>query len=209
MDNLFNPDAFLWRWCSRILDIMVLSVFWFLCSLPVVTIGAASAALYDAAVHGIRRNETGTYGRFFRTFRRELKTAVPAAVLWGAFIAALLWAGQFVGTAEQALWIMLAAAAAVTLLLFFALGVLVWMFPMLSRFDFSFGGLNRTAGQFVFAHLPSTFLLVMLLGLSAWACVKFLFPFFFVPCTEALLASFLIERAFLKHAPEQEEQPEE
>ena len=64
MDNLFRPDAFLWRWCSRILDIMVLSILWFFCSLPAVTTGAASAALYDAAVHGIRRDEPGAYARF-------------------------------------------------------------------------------------------------------------------------------------------------
>jgi len=199
MNNLFNPDAFLWRWCSRILDIMVLSIFWFFCSLPVVTIGAASTALYDAAVHGIRRDETGTYSRFFRTFRRELKTTIPATILWGAAIAVLVWAGQYVGTAEQDPWFILAAAAVIVLLLFFALGTAAWMFPLLSRFAFTFRGLNRTACQFAFAHLPSTFLLVVLLAVSVWACVRFLFPVFFIPCTEALLASFLIERAFRKH----------
>ncbi|MBD5150928.1 MAG: YesL family protein [Oscillibacter sp.] len=208
MGNLFNPDAFLWRWCSRILDIMVLSVCWFFCSIPVVTVGAASTALYDAAVHGIRREEAGAYARFFRTFRRELKITIPATLLWGAVIAALAWVGQFVGTAEQEPWFVLAAAAVVVLLLFFALGILAWMFPLLSRFNFSFGGLNRTAWQFTLVHLPSSFLLVVLLGVSAWACRRFLFPVFFVPCTEALLASFLIERAFEKHAPQkkQEEQ---
>ena len=91
MGSLFNPDAFLWRWCSRILDIMILSLFWLVCSLPVVTAGAASAALYDAAVHGIRRDEAGAYVRFFRTFRRELKTAVLAVLPWEAAAALVLW----------------------------------------------------------------------------------------------------------------------
>ena len=90
MGNLFNPDALLWRWCSRILDVMVLSILWFFCSLPAVTAGAASAALYDAAVHGIRRDEPGAYARFLRTFRRELKTGCLASLLWGAVIAAPL-----------------------------------------------------------------------------------------------------------------------
>lgn len=134
MGKLFHPDAFLWRWCSRILDIMVLSLFWLVCSLPLVTAGAASAALYDAAVHGIRREEAGTYARFFRTFRRELKTAVPAALVWGAALAALLWSGQLVGTAIQEPGPVLAAAAVVVLLLFLVLGTMAWMFPLLSRF---------------------------------------------------------------------------
>ena len=201
MKGLFNPDALLWRWCSRILDIMVLSVCWFFCSIPLVTAGAASAALYDAAVHGIRRDEPGAYVRFFRTFRRELKTAVPAALLWGAALAVLLWAGQQIGVAIQDPGPVLAATAVLAALLLFVLGTVSWLFPLLSRFTFSFGALNRTAGQFFMAHLPSSVLLALLLSVSAWVCFRFLFPVFFMPCVEALLASFLVERAFQKHMP--------
>ena len=204
MGNLFNPDAFLWRWCSRILDIMVLSVFWFFCSIPVVTVGAASAALYDAAVHGIRRDEAGCYARFFRTFRRELKTAVPATLLWGAVLMIPLWCGQYVGVVIQEPVPVLAASAVLVLLLFLVLGTVSWMFPLLSRFTFSFQTLNRTAQQFFIVHLPTSILLVLLLCVSMWAVLRFLFPIFFVPCTEALLASLLIERAFQKHSPQQE-----
>lgn len=201
MSNLFNPDAFLWRWCSRILDMMVLSILWFFCSIPVVTIGAASTALYDAAVHGIRRDEPGAYVRFFRTFRRELKTAVPAALLWGAALAAVLWGGHLVGTVIQEPVPVLAATAVIALLLFFVLGTISWLFPLLSRFEFSFGALNRTAAQFFIVHLPSSILLAVLLAASAWACWRFFFPVCFLPCVEALLASFLVERAFRKHMP--------
>ena len=204
MGNLFNPDAFLWRWCSRILDMMVLSIFWFFCSIPVVTVGAASTALYDAAVHGIRREEPGAYARFFRTFRRELKTAVPATLLWGAALAVLLWAGQQIGVVIQSPGPVLAATAVLAALLLFVLGTVSWLFPLLARFTFSFGALNRTAGQFFMAHLPSSFLLAVLLAASAWACFRFLFPMCFLPCIEALLASFLVERAFRKHMPPEE-----
>lgn len=204
MGNLFNPDTLLWRWCSRILDIMVLSLFWLLCSLPVVTVGAASTALYDAAVHGVRREEARAYARFFRTFRREMKTAVPAALLWGAALAVLLWCGQQIGVVIQDPGPVLAATAVLAALLLFVLGTVSWLFPLLSRFTFSFGALNRTAGQFFIAHLPSSVLLALLLMVSTWTCVRFWFPVFFVPCTEALLASFLVERAFRKHMPPEE-----
>lgn len=201
MGNLFNPDAFLWRWCARILDIMILSTFWFFCSIPVVTAGAASTALYDAAVHGIRRDEPGIYVRFFRTFRRELKTALPATLLWGGALAALVWCGQYIGVVIQAPIPVLAASAVLVLLLLFVLGTVSWLFPLLSRFTFSFRALNRTARQFFIVHLPSSVALVLLLCVSAWTIRRFLFPVFFVPCTEALLASLLIERAFQKHSP--------
>lgn len=183
---------------------MVLSVFWFFCSIPVVTIGAASTALYDAAVHGIRRDEAGAYVRFFRTFRRELKTAVPAAIVWGVPLAALVWGGQYIGTAVQDPAPVLAATAVFVLLLVFILGTVSWLFPLLSRFEFSFRDLNRTARQFFIVHLPSSVLLAVLLAVSAWACFRFMFPVCFLPCVEALLASLLVERAFEKHMPDSE-----
>lgn len=180
---------------------MVLSILWLFCSLPAVTVGPASAALYDAAVHGIRRDEPGAYARFFRTFRRELKTGCLASLLWGAVLAALLWGGSLIGRTIQDPGPVLAATAAFAALLFFALGVIAWMFPLLSRFEFSFKGLNRTARQFFIVHLPSSLLLVALLAGCAWACCKFLFPIFFLPCAEALAASLPIEQAFRKHMP--------
>lgn len=201
MGNLFRPEALLWRWCSRILDMMVLSVCWVLCSVPVVTMGAASTALYDAAVHGIRRDEPGAYTRFFRTFRRELKPATLATVLWGAPLAVVLWSGQYIGTRIQAPAPALAAAAVFVLLLVFLLGTVSWLFPLLSRFTFSFRDLNRTAGQFFIVHMPVSVLLAALLAVSAWVCLRFLFPLCFLPCAEALLASFPVERAFRKHMP--------
>lgn len=180
---------------------MVLSICWLVCCLPVVTIGTASTALYDAAVHGIRRDEPGAYARFFRTFWRELKISVPAWILWGAVLAAVLLMGRQIGVTVQDPAPVLAMTAGFALLMFSALGVVCWMFPLLSRFTFSFGGLNRTAGQFAAAHLPSTVLMVLVLCAGIWACWRFLFPVFFVPCTVALLHSFLVEKAFGKHLP--------
>ena len=46
--NLFSPDSQLMITMTRITDFIFLSLFWLLCSFPVVTMGASFAALYDA-----------------------------------------------------------------------------------------------------------------------------------------------------------------
>ena len=46
MRSLFNPESFLWKPFGYIGDLVVLSLLW-VCSIPVVTLGASSAALYD------------------------------------------------------------------------------------------------------------------------------------------------------------------
>lgn len=42
---MFNPENRFWRWVDRIADVLILSLLWTVCSVPVVTVGAASTAL--------------------------------------------------------------------------------------------------------------------------------------------------------------------
>ena len=48
--NLFNPESGLMITMSWVTDCIFLSLFWIVTSFPLVTIGASSAALYDAFV---------------------------------------------------------------------------------------------------------------------------------------------------------------
>ena len=71
MNQIFNPENFFWKCFDKMADVVGLSLLWFMCSLPVVTIGPACAALYDASARCVRGGEGSPYGRFLRTFRRE------------------------------------------------------------------------------------------------------------------------------------------
>ena len=66
-------------------DILILSVLWTLCSILVVTAGAASTAAYDCAAHCMIGGEGELIRRFFRTFKRELKQSCLSVVLWTFF----------------------------------------------------------------------------------------------------------------------------
>lgn len=68
-----------------------LSVLWLLCSIPVLTLGAATTALYDSVVRCIRYKQSGPYERFFRTFKNELVPGLLLTLLWGAIAALGLW----------------------------------------------------------------------------------------------------------------------
>ena len=45
MNQIFNPENFFWKCFDKMADVVGLSLLWFMCSLPVVTIGPACAAL--------------------------------------------------------------------------------------------------------------------------------------------------------------------
>ena len=45
MERFFNIDNPVWRFIGNIADMFLLSLFWYLCCLPVLTIGAGSTAM--------------------------------------------------------------------------------------------------------------------------------------------------------------------
>ena len=50
LEAIFNPENAVFRMINKLLDLMVLSLVWVVCCIPVVTAGAASSALYYAVV---------------------------------------------------------------------------------------------------------------------------------------------------------------
>jgi len=201
MNQIFNPENFFWKCFDKMADVLGLSLLWLLCSLPVITAGPACAALYDAAARCVRGGEPGPYRRFFRTFRAEFKTATLSWLAWGGGMTALLASHILLLRSAQGSPAPMALSMACLVLAIAAAGVLCWLFPLLSRFEYTFGGLNRTAVQFLFAHLPSTAAMAALLALAADITLQLVFPLCCLPCLLALAHSFFVERAFRKHLP--------
>lgn len=194
--KLFNPDHPLMITLSQIGDCVFLSMFWLLGSIPLVTVGAASAALYDAGFRAFRQGEKQSWQRFFQVYRRELKGGIlPSLVFWAVLYLAgrgliALWNGAVGGTAP---WMAFSAGALAAVLV---LGILSVLFPMLSRFENSFPDLLKNTMLLSLAKLPRTLALGMLNAGCGYVCIRFVFPLFFVPALSALIGSFLIEPMF-------------
>ena len=78
MRRFFDFGNPIMRNLVRIFDCMCLSVFWMLFSLPVVTMGASSAAMYTAVVKYIRRDEGYLWRTFWGAFKENLKRSTLA-----------------------------------------------------------------------------------------------------------------------------------
>ena len=199
MNQIFNPDNFFWKCFDKMADVLGLSLLWFVCSLPLVTVGAASTALYDAAVHCVRGGERTPYSRFLRTFKAEFKPATLCWLVWGGVLLLPFAISNILANNAGDSGTLALLSVVYYVLMVVPGGMLCWLFPLLSRFRYSLGGLNRTAVQFWFAHLPSTVAMAALLGLCVDLCVQLLLPVCCLPCLLALAHSFFVERAFRKH----------
>lgn len=204
MNQIFNPDNFFWRCFGKMADVVGLSLLWFLCSLPVITIPAASTALYDCAARCVRGDELTVYSRFFRTFKREFKLVTPAGLIWGGAVLLLMTGSRILAAASQGSQLLATLAVMYYVLMVIPAGMLCWLFPLASRYQLTFRELNRTAIQLWLAHLPSTAVMAALLALCVDITVQLLLPVCCLPCLLALAHSLFVERAFKKHMPEEE-----
>lgn len=207
---VFDPTNHFWRWFARTMDVFGLSLCWLACSIPLVTIGASTTALYDSIYHGVRRREDGVYVRFFRTFWRELKTgiviSVPAILIWLVYY--LLLGISYItanGGNEAALVLVY-----VYQFLFIVL-LVIWVTAcaMLSRFTFGAVQLISTASKLVFANLLRMILVGAVLALAIAAAFWMPLLLMLLPGLAAWLISFPMEKAFAPFLPKEDEPDEE
>ena len=133
MKNLFNIDNPVWVFMGKLVDILILSSLWLLCSLPVVTIGPSTAALYYVTLKLANNEEGYTVRSFFRAFQDNLMPGIPlgiGAVLVGVFLGCDLYLySQIDGKVGIVLlW-------GTLILTSVYLMTLVYLFPLVARCD--------------------------------------------------------------------------
>lgn len=133
MPNFFNIDNPIWKFIGNLWDFFVLSVLWLVCSIPIVTIGASTTALYYVTLKMASDQEGKLWQQFFHSFRQNWK---EATVIWlgllavGIVLGIDLFYGLTGGTnLASAVLVFAVVAGALYLCL------LSFVFPLLARVD--------------------------------------------------------------------------
>ena len=200
--NILSPDNPVMITMNQITDCIFLSLFFLLCSLPVFTIGASCAALYDAVYRCFRCHEPKCWRRFFTTFLRDLKMSlIPnvifvAVLFFGSKGLIALWNNAVYGNIS---WAIFSGGAFVGLL---TVGILSVLFPLLSRFDNPLPRLLANTLALAMANLPRTLLLGLLNTITALLSIRWVYPLFFLPAVSTLIATLLLEPMFKPYMTE-------
>ncbi len=194
--NLLKPDSPLMITMTQITDCIFLSLFWLLGCIPVVTVGASFAALYDSVYKSFRKGDRHPWQRFLQTYRTNWKAGIlPTAAVLSVFAVVLTGMILFwnAAVAQQISFAVFAGCAFLAVLI---LGILSLVFPILSRFENGFLGILKNSFLLGLVNLPRTLLLGVLNALTLFFCARYVFPLFFLPALSALLGSVLIEHMF-------------
>jgi len=205
MAKFFSSENWVWKPFDLVADVFLLSCLWFVCSVPIVTMGAATTALYDCVVRCVRGKDERMFARFFRTLKNELIPSALCMALWACIIGGLYSLVKGYGNSVAVTDTTTVITVALLLGVVVAVGVFCWVLPLQSRFTMGFGALNATAVKLALANIPRTMVLGIVTVVAGVICIQLWIPFFFVPAILALIWSWLLEPVFRKFMEETEE----
>lgn len=164
---LFDADSPLIRGLSRIFDCLLLAVLTIICSLPVITIGAAMSALYDIMIKMILDMDQGIFKAYFVSFKENFK---KGTLIWLACLVGIVFVGanyyllnlEIAGIEQWMRTVILVLVFVVTLLMSF---VLIYVFPLQARYDNPVGTTLKNALFVSIVQFPRSIGLFLLNGL--------------------------------------------
>lgn len=204
MHGLFNYDGFIVQLCNKIVDCICLSFLWLVTSLPIVTLGASTTALYYAINVGIRYDKGGIWQAYWRSFRSNFK---QATVLWALlFLIYGLLCGSCYSAYKLCINGLLFKEMFYFLLIVLAL-VMAWgnmLFPYLAKFQNSTKMILKNCFGIGLLNLPiallqPVFFVLVIIGIS-------LFPpaILCAPGVYMVLSCYTLEPVFRKYMSEED-----
>lgn len=196
---LFDVEGPVISFLTKAGELLLLSVFFLITCIPVVTVGPAICALYTAVVKNIRHSRGYPFKEYINAFRRRFRAAFPAGVIVVAACIGLVYlymytAGSPWGSFSGKLYIVVVTVV---------LSVFFYLFPVLSRFKLNL----KNAFMLSFIMCGRHFLTTLVFIVSS-AVLVYLFIFIlpiimilFVPGIWMYLMSFLIEKVLRNYMP--------
>lgn len=205
MEDRTGRGSNLYFHLTKLSECIVLSLLWLLTSAPVITMGAASAALYYTS-NKVIKNGIGHVSReYWKAFKSVFR---QATLTWLAAIALLvllcfeMWfINAMLASGGGEIWIYVGLAIILAIVL-----ILLWLqyvFPYMARFQDSFGRTLKNTAILCIAHFFTSLLLLLILVLMLVIPMIFtiLIPVALAlfPSLYALISNVFLEKVFSRY----------
>ena len=215
MDRIFNMDNKFFVFMGRVADLMILNILCIICCIPIVTIGASVTAMYYVTLKMARNEESYIARSFFKSFKENFK---QATVIWlVALVAGLLLGFDFYIMGQMSTTFAKVVRYGLAIIALVYAMVMLYVFPVLSKFYNTIRATVRNALLMSIRHLPQTIAMlaitiipviltltiaeVMVYGSLVWILVGF--------ALIAFINSQFLVRIFDRYIPEEGAEGEE
>lgn len=80
--KFFSVDGGIYKFMQSLWDLVKINFLWIICSIPVVTLGAATIAAFDVTMKMADDEEGYVAHQFMRSFKANIKNGMPLGILW-------------------------------------------------------------------------------------------------------------------------------
>ena len=200
MSNIFDYDGGIMSTINKIVDCILLGMLWLLFSIPLITIGASTTALYYTVNKVIRHDRSHIAREFWRGFKTNF---VQSTIVWLILVVAYT---LVVGNC-----IFFFKLRPNNLMLGFNVAVLVvltmWslhLFPYIARFQIGLKALMKNCVYFAVRHILKTLILLILLVVAVLAMMIFFPCVIIAPVLYMLAATFFLEPIYLRYMSDED-----
>lgn len=181
--KLFNMHNPIFNFLTRVWDVMILNLLWVVCSVPIITIGASTTALYYSLLRIKRETDSSITGMFFHSFRQNIKQASVMTILFA-------FSGLFLYVDIEACKLLNGTLSNIIMVILFVL-LMVWgmmlayAFPILAQFDNTVIGTMKNAFHMSVGNIGKS---IIICFLDAIPIILFMgMPYVFLICIPVLL----------------------
>lgn len=169
--KFFSVDSGFYKFMTRLVDMIVLNFLWLICSIPIVTMGAATMAAYRVTLKMVDDTEGYVARDFFKGFKSNLKHGIPMGLLMLLCLYAIYLDFELFNKLE---------GNPIICLILGILGIFVfccmflYSFPLSARYENTFINTLRNSVRISFRYFLRTLFLVFVLAIEI---VLFLFNY--------------------------------
>jgi len=198
MNQLFDPEGPLMQFITKITYSAYLNILWFICCLPIFTVGASTTALFYVTLKMAKNEEGNITKAFFRSFRENFR---QGTIIWLILLAVgiilgidgyILYHMRF----SNAFWTVITAIFIVAAIAYAI--IFMYIFPLLARFRNTTAAMFKNAIMIGMRFLLCTALMAVIYFVMILVVVRFFTPaIIFGEGLCALLCSYLLSNILL------------
>ena len=212
MSRAFNFEGPVFTFLSRLADLFWLNLLFIVCCIPVITIGAATTALYYVTLKMAKDEEWYITRSYFKSFKENFK---QATVIWIGFLVVgmiMITDLRIVNGGNTAEILSSPALGNVIMVAVFLMGIVILMvgtyiFPILAQFDNTIKNTAKNAFLISIRHLPYTIAMLVITAIPV--VLIWFFPALFILVlimfsATAYFNSKLFNKIFVLYMPKED-----
>jgi len=205
MRDFFSLDGTFNKYGSYLADTFILSLMWLVFSIPLVTMGASTTAMFYVATRRIANREGYITSDFWQAFKANFKKATIIWLILAGLVLIMIFnianiehMGNMAGFMLMAQFVFIIIIALVS----------VFLFPMIARFEMGIIQILKSSFYMAIRHLfTSASCVLLLVSLFIISTDVFATLFFLAPGIYGMATSYMVMRIFRKYRPEIDPDP--